>query len=68
MVLTSTSMLDRIIASLELSLDSVLCQNLSLARRATLLYDCHRISSEDKLTLRNASFTDTELFPSSAVT
>ena len=67
-------MLDRLIASLELSLDSLLCQNmtlacnLSLARRDTLLYDCHKISSEDRLTLRNASFTDTELFPSSAVT
>ena len=74
MILTSTSMLDRIIASLELSLDSLLCQNMtlacnmSLARRDTLLYDCHKISSEDKLTLTNTSFTDTELFPSSAVT
>ena len=74
MILTSTSMLDHIIESLELSLASVLCQNmtlacnLSLARRDTLLYDCHKISSEDKSSLRNSPFTDTELFPSSVVT
>ena len=73
MVLTSNNMQERIITSMETALETVLSQtmsqacNFTLARRDALLKDCHRLSSEDQLALRNAPFVDTQLFPSNLI-
>ena len=69
LALSAGSMQARVIDSLDNSLETILNQvmtltcNTVLARRDTLLRDCKKLSCEDQLKLRSASFTDGDLFP-----
>ena len=72
-IMSSSSMQNRIIESVEMAMETVLNQvmtltcNLSLVRRDALLRDCTKLSAEDRMLLRNVSFADSELFPSSII-
>ena len=63
----------RIMSSIETALETVLNQcmtmvcNSTLLHRDSLLRRCGNISSEDLSLLRNAPFTDSELFPTEAI-
>ena len=71
--LTAVNMQTRLIDSVETSIEHVLNHvmtnvcNITLARRDTLLKNCKNLSFEDQLMLRNASFTESDLFPNEAI-